>query len=173
MQDFARALNLIRENAGLFHVRSDRYITCGFSAGGYLVCLWNTKKGYPAFGLPRPRAVFPVYPVVSLQDEIRYGDSDPAEARRLYGCPLEEAVRTAYEIPEHVEGFPPCAVFAAAEDQLVDPDNSRMLAKALEAARIPCRLEIGPTGGHGFADGSGMCMAGWTERAVRWYEALT
>ena len=23
------------------------------------------------------------------------------------------------------------------------------------------------------ADGSGMCMAGWTERAVRWYESLT
>ena len=26
--------------------------------------------------------------------------------------------------------------------------------------------------GHGFADGTGMCMAGWTERAVRWYEEL-
>ena len=49
MEDFARALRLIRANESVFHVRSGQYITCGFSAGGYLVCLWNTKKGWPAF----------------------------------------------------------------------------------------------------------------------------
>ena len=56
--------------------------------------------------------------------------------------------------------------------ELVNPENSRMLAGALNALHIPCRLEIGPTGGHGFADGSGMCMAGWTERAARWADSL-
>ena len=56
-----------------------------------------------------------------------------------------------------------------------DADAERIadsLAAALEKHGIPCRLEIGPTGGHGFADATGMCMAGWTERAVRWYESL-
>ncbi|MBR3098267.1 MAG: hypothetical protein IKH18_01675 [Clostridia bacterium] len=47
-----------------------------------------------------------------------------------------------------------------------------MLERALTALRIPCRMEVGPTGGHGFADGSGMCMAGWTGRAVTWFEGL-
>ena len=172
MDDFARALRFIGENEQRFHVRGDRYITCGFSAGGYLVCLWNTQKGYPAHGLPKPQAVFPVYPVTSLKARIRYGAADPAAAMRLYGCSVEEAAETDYEIPAHVEGFPPCAIFLAAEDELVNPENSTLLASALEARGIPCRLEIGPTGGHGFADGSGMCMAGWTERAVRWYESL-
>lgn len=97
---------------------------------------------------------------------------DPAEAARLYGCSMAEAAKTDYEIPEHVEGFPPSAIFLAAEDALVNPENSLMLARALRALNIPCKLEIGPAGGHGFADGSGMCMAGWTERAVRWYESL-
>ena len=78
----------------------------------------------------------------------------------------------AYEIPEHAEGFPPCAFFLAAGDELVSPEHSRTLARKLEALHIPCRLEIGPEGGHGFADGSGMCMAGWTKRAVDWYESL-
>ena len=55
---------------------------------------------------------------------------------------------------------------------MVLPANSKMLAAALEKQGIPCRLEIGPEGGHGFADGTGMCMAGWTERAVRWFESL-
>ncbi len=172
MEDFARGLKFIRENEKRFHLQGDRYITCGFSAGGYLVCLWNTKKGYRAFGLSKPQAVFPIYPVTTLKEEIRYGSSDPASAIRLYGCSLREAAQTDYEIPEHAEGFPPCAIFLAAGDELVNPENSKVLARALERLHIPCRMEIGPTGGHGFADGSGMCMAGWTERAVRWYESL-
>ena len=33
MEDFARALQLIRKKEDHFHVRGDRYMTCGFSAG--------------------------------------------------------------------------------------------------------------------------------------------
>ena len=178
MEDFARALQLIGNNQKEFHVQADRYITCGFSAGGYLISLWSTKKGYPAFGLPRPQAVFPVYPFLSPKLDVS-GDQpesdtegDLQEDFRLYGCSVWDAVNTDYEVPEHAEGFPPCALFLAAGDELVSPDHSRVLAAALEKLGIPCRLEIGPEGGHGFADGSGMCMAGWTERAVRWYESL-
>ena len=170
--DFARAIRLIAENEKKFRVRGDKYITCGFSAGGYLVCLWNTEMGYPAFGLPKPAATFPVYPVVTLRPEIAYTPDDPEEAVWLYGCDMETARKSAYEIPDHVDGFPPCAVFLAAGDELVSPENSKLLAAALEKKGIPCYLEIGPEGGHGFADGTGMCMAGWTERAVRWVEKL-
>ena len=175
MEDFARALRLIRLEASRFHVSPDAYITCGFSAGGYLVCLWNTEKGYPAFGLPKPRATFPIYPLVSLK--LAVGSSpDPDEflcrGLRLYGCPVQEALDSAYEIPDHAEGFPPCALFLAADDGLVSPEHSRLLARKLDALHIPCRLEIGPEGGHGFADGSGMCMAGWIRRASAWAETL-
>ena len=171
MGDFARALKLIRENAQKFHVHPDRYITCGFSAGGYLVCLWNTEMGFPAFSMPKPRAVFPIYPVTTLRPGISY-EADPEDAMWLYGCDLETARHSVYEIPDHVEQFPPCAIFLAAGDELVNPENSKLLAAALEKRGIACRLEIGPEGGHGFADGSGMCMAGWTERAVRFVESL-
>ncbi len=179
MEDFARALRLIREKEEHFHLHADRYITCGFSAGGYLICLWNTlEKGYAAFGLPKPQAAFPVYPFVSPKldaaDDNPEEDSeeDRLEDMRLYGCSLWDAIKTAYEVPEHAEGFPPCAFFLAAGDELVNPEHSKILAHALEGLHIPCRLEIGPEGGHGFADVSDMCMAGWTERAVRWYESL-
>ena len=89
---------------------------------------------------------------------------------RLYGCPFTEAMEKAYESPEHAEGFPPCAIFVMAGDDLLG--HSKLLARTLEKLQIPCRLEIGPEGGHGFADGTGTCIAGWTERAVRWYEGL-
>ena len=153
-------------------MKGGNYITCGFSAGGYLICLWNTNMGYPAYGIPKPQASFPVYPVVTLRKDIRYGEPDLASCVRLYGCSLEEAATKEYEILDHVEGFPPSAIFLAAQDELVNPENSKLLAAALQKKHIPCKLEIGPEGGHGFADGSGMCMAGWTKRAVQWFEAL-
>ena len=173
MEDFAAALRFIRDNEKTLHVRAEKYITCGFSAGGYLVCLWNTaEKGYAHYGLPRPRAVFPVYPLTSWKQCMQDDGFDPEDNGVLFGCDIREAAQTAFEIPEHAEGFPPCALFLAAGDTLVNPEHSRLLARALEKLGIPCQLEIGPEGGHGFADGTGMCMAGWTERAVRWYESL-
>ncbi|MBQ4227918.1 MAG: dienelactone hydrolase family protein [Clostridia bacterium] len=60
----------------------------------------------------------------------------------------------------------------AAGDELVPAEHSKALDRALRKAGIPCRLEIGPEGGHGFADGTGMCMQGWIRRAVRWVEGL-
>jgi acetyl esterase/lipase len=173
MEDFAQALGLIRSLADELPLQGDRYITCGFSAGGYLVCLWNVPEmGCARFGLPKPQAVFPVYPLTSWCLCMQEDAYDPAESVPLFGCSIEEAANMPFEVPEHVEGFPPCALFLAAGDTLVDPGHSRILAGALERKGIPCRLEIGPTGGHGFADGTGMCMAGWTERAIRWYEGL-
>ena len=173
MEDFAAALRFIRAHEAQFGVCGDRYIPCGFSAGGYLVCLWNVpEKGWKARGLTKPQAVFPVYPLTSwklcMQDE----GFDPEDDEALFGCSIREAAESACEIPDHAADFPPCALFLAAGDTLVPPEHSRRLARALEAHGIPCRLEIGPEGGHGFADGTGMCMAGWTERAVRWYEGL-
>lgn len=178
MNDFARALCLIRDRADRFRVDWQRYITCGFSAGGYLVCLWNVpEKGYASHDMPKPQAVFPVYPVVSWKQLIRYTKAEDEEEdaefnEALFGCDIVTAANSAFEIPDHTEEFPPCAIFVAGGDELVNPENSRLLHQALERNGIPCRLEVGPSGGHGFADGTGMCMAGWTERAVRWYEGL-
>ena len=178
MGDFARALKLIREKEEHFHLHADRYITCGFSAGGTLICLWNTEKGYPFHNLPKPQATFPVYPFVSMKFEAagfnpeEYTEEDRQDDIRLYGIPFPEVLETPFEIPDHAEGFPPCAIFATARDELVNPEHSRILARTLEKLHIPCRLEIGPEGGHGFADGTGMCMEGWMKRAVEWYASL-
>ena len=179
MDDFARAICLIRDHAEEFAVDWKRYITCGFSAGGYLVCLWNVpEKGCVLHGLPKPQAVFPVYPLVSWDLDRRDYEEKGGEQNEedddfdtaLFGCDIDTAIHSPYEIPEHAEGFPPCAVFMTETDELVNPEHSRLLQRTLQQKGIPCRLEAGPSGGHGFADGTGMCMAGWIERAVRWYE---
>lgn len=176
MDDAARAVELIRRHSAEFCVDPDKYITCGFSAGGYIVCLWNTEKGYAAYGLPKPQACFPVYPVTSyrLMNESMEGSQQEKDdfARSASGCSMDETINSCFEIPEHVGGFPETALFLAAGDELVPPEHSKKLAAALDAAKIPCRLEIGETGGHGFSDGTGMCMEGWPERAIDWFEEI-
>lgn len=179
MNDFARALCMIRDHAEKFRVDWQSYITCGFSAAGYLVCLWNVpEKGYAVHGMPKPQAVFPVYPIVSWKQCIRDSDGSEDEGDAdfdavLFGCDIEKAAGSAFEITDHADKFPPCAIFATETDEQVNPEHSRLLQQALLRLGIPCRMEIGPSGGHGFADGTGMCMAGWTERAIRWYEGLS
>lgn len=176
MDDMARAMEIIESRKEEFYVDPKNYITCGFSAGGYVVCLWNTEKGYSAFNFPKPKACFPIYPVTSYRildaDEWDEGEDKDEFTRAGLGCTMQEACNSCFEIPLHVDGFPPTAIFLAAEDELVDPEHSKRLAEALSNADIPCKLEIGPTGGHGFADGVGMCMEGWPERAIEWYEKL-
>lgn len=173
MEDFARAFRFIHENEAHFGVKWDRYITNGYSAGGYLICLWSTKMyGCHAFGLPQPQAMIPVYPFTSWKIDLEEGNFDP-QAATVLGCSLEEAIASDYEIPEHVDGFPPCAIFLAEDDTLVPPENSYRLHRALQNAGIPCLLEAGPQGNHGFAEGEGMCMEGWPERALDWIEANT
>ena len=176
MDDMARAMVIIASRKEEFHVDPKNYITCGFSAGGYIVCLWNTEKGYRAFNLPKPQGCFPIYPVTSYRlldaDEWDEGEDKDEFAHAGLGCTMQEACNSCFEIPMHVEGFPPTAIFLAAEDDLVNPEHSKRLAEALTNAEIPCKLEIGPTGGHGFADGVGMCMEGWPERAIEWFEEM-
>ena len=148
------------------------------------MCLWNTEKGYRSFGVSKPKACFPVYPVTSYRlidaedwtaDEDDPEDWDPDEekdkiARATVGCTMKEACESCFEIPEHTEGFPPTAIFVTAEDEIAE--HSGKLADALTSAGIPCRIETGPTGWHGFADGTGMCMEGWPKRAADWYEQV-
>ncbi|MDO5343277.1 MAG: alpha/beta hydrolase, partial [Bacteroidia bacterium] len=174
MSDVSRALDIIAAHCDEFHVNPESYITCGFSAGGYITCLWNTEKGYRAFNQSKPQACFPIYPVTSYRlmdaEEWDEGEDKDEFARSGLGVGMQEACNSCFEIPSHVEGFPKTAIFVAAEDELVDPEHSKMLARALDDAKIPCRIEIGPTGGHGFGNGKGMCMEGWPERAIKWFE---
>ena len=173
MGDIARALEMISKKREEVHLDPSKYITCGFSSGGYLACLWNSEKGYRAYGLAKPMACFPVYSMTSyrlLKECVPWENEEEMEecAVETVGCSMEEACNSCFEIPEHVEGFPPTYIVTMEGDNVCNPEHSKMLAKALEEAKIPCKFELGPDGWHGFADGIGMSMEGWPERAVNW-----
>ena len=176
MADIARAFEIIEANKDRLGVDPTSYITCGFSSGGYITGLWNTDKGYRAFGVSKPTASILIYPVISYKIMMAEEWDDDQEKeeflRDTVGVSEEEACNGSFELPEHVEGFPPTAIFVTDGDDLIDPENSKRLARGLENAGIKCRLEVKPGGWHGFSDGIGMCMEGWPQRAIDWIESL-
>ena len=177
MEDFARAFEIIEAKKDVFHVDPSRYVTCGFSSGGYLVCLWNSEIGYRKYAKAKPSGCLPIYAMTSyrlLRDCVEWEDEKEMEecAMETVGCSMEEACNSFFEIPEHVEGFPPTYVVTMEGDNVCNPEHSKMLVKALEAAKIPCKFELGPDGWHGFADGIGMIMEGWPKRATDWLREL-
>lgn len=164
LEDIARALRLIRERESLFRVRAEDYVMAGFSAGGNLILNWAMlRHGWPVYGLPRPKALVPVYPAVTWKARDTVGEE---MAQMTFGMSAAELALSDWNVEEHVEGFPPCYITCCEDDDVVDPEHSRMLKRALDAAGIPAVLEMGEKGGHGFASGSRADTWGWIERAA-------
>ena len=117
----------------------DRYVPCGFSAGGYLTALWCAgRHGYLCHGLPKPFAAVPVYPYVSPT----LGDAEGTDGiEQLLGCKLEEAYACGFEPQEDAANFPPTAIFVSAADALVPVEHSRLLQRCLIKAGVPVYLE--------------------------------
>jgi len=154
LEDYAAAMTLIKNHPDWYPVKWDSYFTTGFSAGGHLVVTWGMKQyGYAQYGMPKPLCIFPVYAPIAWP-------------------PVYAATANYWDDPANAAGYPPCYIAHAEGDKLVNPDSSRTLKKVLDANGIPAELEIGPEGGHGFAEGTGMCMDGWIDRAVAFMEKL-
>lgn len=168
MEDVARAIALIRENAEHFRVKWDSYVICGFSAGGFITCLWcSGRNGYLKYGMPKPVAAVPVYPFVS---PLMSGETEMA--RQMLDCGADEVLSLGFEPQTGADCFPPTAIYLSAGDTLVPPAHSHLLKKSLEEAGVPVHMEEGEGGYHGFAGGEGMNMEGWPERMIAWLEGL-
>lgn len=178
LEDIARALTVIRDPKNAFPVQWDNYVAVGFSAGANLICNWTLRDhGYPVYGMPEAKVLLPIYAPISFHDpEEETGTEEPDEdedwfARYAFGLTNDEVIAAGWSIEDHVEGFPPTFLCCCADDDLVDPENSRIMKRALDAAGIPCELEIHAHGGHGFADGRNTDAAGWIDRAVQFIQA--
>lgn len=173
MEDVANALRFIKANEKKFQVKGGRYIVCGFSAGGNLTCQWGTRQnGYGAYGLPKPEALFPIYPVVSFVD-FRSDELFEMMATLTQGEGTTKEQAMKYEVLTLIDGdYPPVYDAFCMDDELVPAQNSLSLKAKLEEYKVPCRFMIGNTGGHGFSEGLHTDCAGWVKDSVEFYEGL-
>ncbi len=154
-QDAQRALGLMRQNAGEWHLDPKRLGVLGFSAGGHLAATLSTH------------ATQRTYPRVDAADDL---DCRPDFTVLIYPGGL--AVKDQGDIlaPDLTvgPGTPP-AFLAMAQDDPVRVEHAYAYAQALQRAKVPCELHVFPTGGHGYGlRRTELPVTRWPDRAADW-----
>ena len=159
LQDIQRAIQLVRENAEEYDIDPSKVGVIGFSAGGHLVTMagefFETHNEIEKLDIPcevslRPDFVIPVYPVVTMQDDIAHKWSRNSLLGKWAKNQTQER-KDEFSMELNVPAnMPPTYVVVCDDDPVVIPENSLRLYDALQAAGIPSRLARYPWGKHGF-----------------------
>ncbi len=164
MDDAARAVSVILENAGAFGVETENYSVWGSSAGGHLAAAFGTEHlGYRRYGLPKPGSIVLAYPVITMDRALTHmGTRD-----NLLGVDASEKMERLTSIERHVtESYPRTYVWCGDVDATVPACNTRLMADALRSAGVPYECEIFRGVDHGVGPGTGTVAEGWIRRAA-------
>lgn len=152
LQDAQQAMRFARQHAAEWNLDPTRIGAIGFSAGGHLASTLAThfNKAYvdnPDHINLRPDFLIVVYPVISMDLKISHGDS----RRALLGDnPSDEKIRLFSNELQVTKDTPPTFILHAADDRLVDVDNSVVFFEALRHAGVPVEARLFEKGQHGF-----------------------
>jgi acetyl esterase/lipase len=152
LQDAQQAIKLIRENALKWKVNPNKIGIIGFSAGGHLASTAATHFGKVLVENPKGTSVRPdfqvlVYPVISMQKELTHADS----RNNLLGAEPSKETADYFSNEKQVNPETPIAYLAhAADDNVVDVDNTILYFEALRKAKVPVEMHVYPSGNHGF-----------------------
>jgi acetyl esterase/lipase len=152
LQDAQQAMRFARQHAAEWNVDPKRIGAIGFSAGGHLASTLATHFDKPYVDNPdridlRPAFLVLVYPVISMDAKITHMDSRKA----LLGAdPSESQIRFFSNELQVTKDTPPTLILHAADDRLVDVDNSIVFFEALRHAGVPVEARLFQAGQHGF-----------------------
>lgn len=166
LQDAVQAIKLVRENSEKWGLDVNKIGIMGFSAGGHLAAsaatMYNdiTISNEAGTNL-RPDFQILVYPVISMQDSLTHADS---RVNLLGPNPTNETIDQFSTELRVNKNSPPAYITHAADDKLVDVDNSIVYFEKLRHHNVPAELLIYPEGGHGFI----FKHPGWMEPLFDW-----
>jgi acetyl esterase/lipase len=152
LQDAQQAMRFVRHHAKEWNLDPARVGAIGFSAGGHLASTLAThfNKAYvdnPDQISLRPDFLIVVYPVISMDGKITHLDSRKA----LLGTdPSEDQIQLFSNELQVTKDTPPTLILHAADDRLVDVDNSIVFFEALRHAGVPVEARLFEKGQHGF-----------------------
>ena len=166
-EDLARAVREACAHAEQWKLDMRGYSVWGSSAGGHLAASFGTKNmGYEQYDLSKPGALILVYPVVTMGERTHEGSRNYLIGEN----PSENMIRFASVQRQITADYPPTFLWWGDQDSCVDPDNSRMLRKALEENGVPCECIEYAGVDHGVGIGKGLPCEGWFEKAVAFWE---
>lgn len=185
----SKAIKYIKDHAQEYLVDPEQVFAVGFSAGGHLAgslgIMWHKQEIYDELDMPygynKPTGVMLIYPVVTGVEEFGHfssftnllGEEKPC-MEKLEMCSLEKNVDSR---------ACPAFILHTADDQLVNVQNSLVLAQAYANADMKFELHVYPKGSHGVALGNKItkcsvddwenpAIAKWIENAVMWADSI-
>lgn len=179
MEDLQRSIQIVREYAEDFNINPENIGLIGFSAGGHLVT-WGAEFGNKINELDKlgistdvslmPNWSIPVYPVVSMQEDIYHawsrksllGSAKPSEEKKL-----------AFSLEFHTnEEMPPIYLVACRNDNIVNFENSARLYSALKSNNVDVTFAEYEFGKHGFGmlNNTFMKKTHWNENIILWLQ---
>lgn len=180
LEDVQRSIQIVRENADKYDIDPDKIGVIGYSAGGHLVTMagafWETKNELSKLGIQtevslRPDFVMPIYPVVSMQDDIAHKWS----RHSLLGFP-NQAQKDEFSMEMNIpDDMPPTYIVCCKDDKVVMYENSLRLYDTIKAKNIPdSRLTVYEWGNHGFGmlDNDFMKEFHWNEPLLEWIKEI-
>lgn len=195
LEDLQMALVYLREHADELNIDKSKIGAIGYSAGGHLVTMAGefasshnelAKLCVKTSESLRPDFIMPIYPVVSMQDDIahrwsrrsllghKWRKPDAEKGWNLFtnfwGHAYSQDLKNEFSM-ENVnnipDDMPPVFILACEDDPVVIYENSVRLDKALSEKNIPHLFVSYPEGGHGF----GMKKDSRIMKKTRWNDA--
>ncbi len=151
MHDAAKTVRWVVENAGKLQVDAARISVAGHSAGAHIAATLALDTRYlAAEGLRRHR----IAGVIGLAgpyafDPLAYTSTRPVfENTGDIGNARPAVLAAGYDPDRGARDLPAFTLLHGADDTTVFPKNSKILAKALRAAKVRVRYSVYPDIGH-------------------------
>ncbi len=169
LQDAQQAIKIVRDSASAWGIDVSKVGIMGFSAGGHVASTEATHFDKALIENKnntnlRPDFQILVYPVISMQDSLTHKDS----RRQLLGSnPSKETIDLYSNELQVNKNSPPAYITQAADDKVVDVDNSIIYFEKLRHNNVPVEMHIYEKGNHGFV----FRHPGWMEPLFEWMQS--
>jgi len=169
LQDAQRAIQIVRERAAEWGVKSDKIGIIGFSAGGHLASTLAThfKKAVipnPSNISLRPDFAMLIYPVITFGPYAHAGSRENLIGKN----PSQELIDLYSNEKQVTPDTPPCFLVHAADDGAVPVQNSTQFYDALVKNKVKAEMHLFQEGGHGFGMINRKNKGRWFEWGVNW-----
>lgn len=172
VQDAQRAIEIVRENAKEYGVKTNKVGIMGFSAGGHLASTAGTHFDTHYIETSsktnlRPDFMVLIYPVISFTDSLAHKGS----RTNLIGAnPSEEKIKAFSNELRVTSNTPPTFLVHAKNDKTVIVQNSREFYAACLQHKVPAELYEFEEGGHGFGMINPTSNIKWMDLLQQWLQ---
>jgi acetyl esterase/lipase len=170
VQDAQRAIQLVRERAKEYGIKTNKVGILGFSAGGHLASTAGTHFDTHYIKVSsktnlRPDFMVLIYPVISFTDSLMHKGS---RTRLIGENPSAEKIKTFSNDQRVNAKTPPAFLVHAKNDKTVPVQNSRQFYAACLQHKVPAEYYEFEEGGHGFGMNNSTSDVKWMELLQQW-----